>query len=410
MAKKLIVIASEWPEPDSSAAGSRMMQILNIFLSQNYSILYLATAHRSDYMFDLESIALKTKQIQLNDDSFDDFIIQENPSIVLFDRFTAEEQFGWRVTEQCPNCLKILDTEDLHFLRKARHESIKKFGNLEQVNLYSDTAKREIASILRCDLSLVISTVEINLLQTKFKINPDILFYLPFLYDQITDDDVSKLPSFEDRKDFVFIGNFFHEPNIDAVLQLKNEIWPLIKKIDNRLILNIFGAYMPQKITQLNTVKDGFLVHGRAENARTVIENAKILLAPLRFGAGIKGKLVEAQKLGTPSITTTIGAEAMSENDLWNGFVTNDPNDFASEAVKLYHQKENWLVAQNTGFQIFNAQYNRNKFQSVFVEKINFIQSTIIQHRQGNFLGSILNYHSMQSTKYMSKWIIEKNK
>ena len=410
MAKKLIVIASEWPEPDSSAAGSRMMQILNIFLSQNYSVLYLATAHRSDYMFDLESIALKTKQIQLNDDSFDDFIIQENPSIVLFDRFTAEEQFGWRVTEQCPNCLKILDTEDLHFLRKARHESIKKFGNLEQVNLYSDTAKREIASILRCDLSLVISTVEINLLQTKFKINPDILFYLPFLYDQITDDDVSKLPSFEDRKDFVFIGNFFHEPNIDAVLQLKNEIWPLIKKIDNRLILNIFGAYMPQKITQLNTVKDGFLVHGRAENARTVIENAKILLAPLRFGAGIKGKLVEAQKLGTPSITTTIGAEAMSENDLWNGFVTNDPNDFASEAVKLYHQKENWLVAQNTGFQIFNAQYNRKKFQSVFVEKINFIQSTIIQHRQGNFLGSILNYHSMQSTKYMSKWIIEKNK
>ena len=410
MAKKLIVIASEWPEPDSSAAGSRMMQILNIFLSQNYSVLYLATAHRSDYMFDLESIALKTKQIQLNDDSFDDFIKQENPSIVLFDRFTAEEQFGWRVTEQCPNCLKILDTEDLHFLRKARHESIKKFGNLEQVNLYSDTAKREIASILRCDLSLVISTVEINLLQTKFKINPDILFYLPFLYDQITDDDVSKLPSFEDRKDFVFIGNFFHEPNIDAVLQLKNEIWPLIKKIDNRLILNIFGAYMPQKITQLNTVKDGFLVHGRAENARTVIENAKILLAPLRFGAGIKGKLVEAQKLGTPSITTTIGAEAMSENDLWNGFVTNDPNDFASEAVKLYHQKENWLVAQNTGFQIFNAQYNRKKFQSVFVEKINFIQSTIIQHRQGNFLGSILNYHSMQSTKYMSKWIIEKNK
>ena len=410
MAKKLIVIASEWPEPDSSAAGSRMMQILNIFLSQNYSVLYLATAHRSDYMFDLESIALKTKQIQLNDDSFDDFIKQENPSIVLFDRFTAEEQFGWRVTEQCPNCLKILDTEDLHFLRKARHESIKKFGNLEQVNLYSDTAKREIASILRCDLSLVISTVEINLLQTKFKINPDILFYLPFLYDQITDDDVSKLPSFEDRKDFVFIGNFFHEPNIDGVLQLKNEIWPLIKKIDNRLILNIFGAYMPQKITQLNTVKDGFLVHGRAENARTVIENAKILLAPLRFGAGIKGKLVEAQKLGTPSITTTIGAEAMSENDLWNGFVTNDPNDFASEAVKLYHQKENWLVAQNTGFQIFNAQYNRKKFQSVFVEKINFIQSTIIQHRQGNFLGSILNYHSMQSTKYMSKWIIEKNK
>ena len=166
--KKLLVVGSEWPEPNSSAAGSRMMQILSVFLTQDYLIVYAATAHISEFMFDLKAIAIETVQISVNDDKFDDFLKQQQPSVVLFDRFIAEEQFGWRVTENCPFCIKILDTEDLHFLRKARQQSIKKYANLDHVNLFSDVAKREIASILRCDLSLVISSFEINLLQNTF--------------------------------------------------------------------------------------------------------------------------------------------------------------------------------------------------------------------------------------------------
>ena len=88
-----------------------------------------------------------------------------NPEIVLFDRFMVEEQFGWRVTECCPDALKILDTEDLHCLRQARQVAVKENREFTLNDLYSDVAKREIASILRCDLTLMVSEFEINLLQ-----------------------------------------------------------------------------------------------------------------------------------------------------------------------------------------------------------------------------------------------------
>jgi glycosyltransferase involved in cell wall biosynthesis len=387
-----------------------MMQILNVFLELNYSIVYAATAHASVFMPNLAGIGIKTQQIFLNSNCFDDFIKIEKPSVVLFDRYTAEEQFGWRVGEQCPNCIKILDTEDLHFLRKARQESIKKFGNLEHINLFSEVAKREIASILRSDLSLIISSYEIDLLYQQFKINPEILCYLPFLYDKISSDHISKLPTFEARKDCAFVGNFFHEPNLDAVHQLKKHIWPLIRKLDNQLILNIYGAYMPQKIKQLNNAREGFLVHGRAENITTVLKNARLLLAPLRFGAGIKGKLIEAQQQGTPSITTPIGAEAMSDNMLWSGCIASKNDDFAQDAVNFYNQKEEWLIAQENGFKIFNSRYNRLEKELVFKDKLRFISTNLEHHRQQNFLSSILNHHLLQSTKFMSKWINEKNK
>src|SRR5690606_12663340 len=94
------------------------------------------------------------------------------------DRFVSEEQFGWRVSQECPNAVQILDTEDLHFLRSAREKAFKK---KEEINLYNETTIREIASILRCDLSLIISEFEMNLLLNEFHIAPELLYYLPFI-------------------------------------------------------------------------------------------------------------------------------------------------------------------------------------------------------------------------------------
>src|SRR5690606_4752526 len=139
-----------------------------------------STAAISEKTFNLESENISVKSILLNDASFDEFIQELNPSIVIFDRYITEEQFGWRVTENCPNALKILDTEDLHLLRKAREEAVKNGKPAVAANLFLDIAKRELASILRCDLSLIISEFEMELLQNTFKIPSDLLYYLPF--------------------------------------------------------------------------------------------------------------------------------------------------------------------------------------------------------------------------------------
>jgi len=406
----LLIIGFVWPEPNSSAAGGRMLQLIEQFQQQGFSITFASPAMDSDFMVDLASLNVDKKSITLNCSSFDTFVKELNPAMVLFDRFMIEEQFGWRVAENCPHALRILDTEDLHCLRSARQKAFKEKREFALTDvLKEDVAKREIASILRCDLSLMISEFEMDLLKTTFKIDEKLLYYLPFLLEPISETTFEKLPAFQERKDFVFIGNFLHEPNWNAVQYLKETIWPLLRKQLPEAKLNIYGAYPSQKVMQLHQPKEGFHIKGRAADANEVVQNARIVLAPLRFGAGIKGKLIEAMQCGTPSITSTIGAESMLGDLPWNGFVTDDVPEFIKFAIQLYHDEELWKTAQQNGIAILNQRYSKKRFENDFTKKIIFLQSNLAQHRFNNFFGSLLQHHTLSSTKYMSRWIEAKN-
>ena len=405
--KQLLVIGLVWPEPTSSAAGTRILQLIDLFIEQQFEITFASAAQESEFSFDLSVKGIHKKAITLNSSDFDEFVKGLNPDIVLFDRYISEEQFGWRVMENCPDTIRILDTEDLHCLRLERQNSVKKniHFNLESL-LLSEIAKREIASIYRCDLTLMISEFEMNLLRQLFKIDEALLYYLPMFYEAIGHEN---LIPFDERKDFVFIGNFIHEPNWDAVMQLKKIIWPQIKKRLPEIKLNIYGAYLSQKVLQLHNEKEGFLICGRAENAQEVIGNSRVMLAPLRFGAGQKGKLLEAMQTGTCSVTTSIGAEGISADGKWNGHIADDDTEFSLLAVELYSEKLLWEQKQYEGFEILN-QYSVARLEKQFAERISQLQANIATHRQFNFIGNLLNQHQFQSTKFMSKWIEEKNK
>lgn len=405
--KKLLIIGMVWPEPGSSAAGTRMVQLVDLFLANGYQVTFASAASKSEFSYDFSHTTVAEQEIKLNDESFNTVLKALNPDIVLFDRFMIEEQYGWRVQQECPGALRILDTEDLHFLRQARQQSTKK---QEITNLFSDIAKREIAAILRCDLSLIISEAEIKLLQEKFKIDPGLLYYLPFLEQQITADMTRKWIPFADRADFVFIGNFLHEPNWHTVQTLKTKVWPLLRKKLPEASLNIYGAYPTQKVWQLENKAERFFIRGRAANAQETIAKHKILLAPIQFGAGVKGKFIDAMLTGTPSVTTTIGAEAMKGSLAWNGFIEDDLTRFVEKAAQLYQRQSEWQSAQKQGIKIINERYAIAVFADPFIQKVNELLSGLIKHRQNNFIGQILNHHTLQSTKYMSLWIEEKNK
>ena len=406
----VLIIGYVWVEPNSSAAGSRMMQLIEQFLKNGSEIIFASPAQKGKKAIDLSSLGVKEVVIELNNASFDVFIKKINPNIVVFDRFMMEEQFGWRVAENCPKAIRILDTEDLHSLRKVRQEKIKKNQKfLIEDLLTSDIAKREIASILRCDLSLIISSFEMKLLKEVFKIDERLMLHLPFLLNPIDDTQKLNWLPFEKREHFVFIGNFFHAPNVDAVLQLK-KIWPNIRKQLPKAELLIYGAYITQQIQQLHKPKEGFVVKGFAEDAKEVVKKAKVVLAPIRFGAGIKGKLTEAMLCGTPSVTTTIGAEGMHDGLVWNGEIEDDFEFFAQKAVKLYVNEIHWKQAQDNGVKIINLIYEGIKLASVFIKTIEVLQENLGTHRQQNFLGSLLQHQTLQATKFMSKWIEEKNK
>lgn len=402
----LLIIGYVWPEPSSSAAGCRMMQLIELFTKANYFICFATPAQKSGFEFPLETIGVQTKEILLNSDSFNEFVRNLQPNIVLFDRYMMEEQFGWRVIEEVPNALRILDTEDLHFLRFARQEAYKLGVEPSLKLLQNDLAKREIAAILRCDCTLIISKAEQELLLTQFGINGNLLMYLPLLFEPNT----SQRKGYEDRQDFMFIGNFYHEPNWHAVNVLKKEIWPLIRKQLPNVNLHIYGAYTSEKVKNLHQPKDGFLVEGRAESVIEVMESAKVCLAPLYFGAGLKGKLLNAMEAGTPSITTTIGAEGIATKQEWPGAVEDQIALLAASAIHLYQDKKDWEICQTKGYTILAQSFYRSLFEPIFLQRILQLQEQLQEHREQNFIGAILQHHLLTSTKYLSKWIQEKNK
>jgi len=407
---RVLIIGKVWPESNSSAAGSRMIQLIMLFKEQDWNITFASSARESEFTDNLEVLGIKKADIKLNDVSFDSFVKELNPSFVLFDRFMTEEQFGWRVAEQCPGALRILDTEDLHCLRVGRQLALKEERQFKNNDLISDHAKREIASIYRCDLSLIISPIEMGILRDFFRVDTSLLHYLPFMLESIINEEKNKWLPYEERKHFISIGNFLHEPNWDAVRYLKEEIWSKIRYKLPDAELHIYGAYSSDKVFQLHNSNEGFKIKGRAEVVQDVMEGSRVCLAPLRFGAGIKGKLIDAMQCGTPSVTTDIGAEGMADGLEWSGSIQNDVEAFVESAVELYHDKQVWTKAQANGEAIINSIYPKKEIGKKLINRVNEMLEHLPDHRASNFVGTMLLYHSMASTKFMSKWIEEKNK
>ncbi|MCK8663469.1 glycosyltransferase family 4 protein [Pseudomonas azerbaijanoccidens] len=423
-ATKVLVIGYVWPEPRSSAASGHVMQILDVFLQQGWDVTFSSPASFGEQRADLTALGVREVPIELNNSSFDTFISELKPDIVLFDQFMMEEQFGWRVEKHCPDALRVLESCDLQSLRHARHQRLKErlkanddnndFHDLfapalrEEFEHMADTdlAKREVASFYRCDVTLLVSEVEIELLVEQFRIPRHLLHWNPLMVDL---PDRAHVP-FEARANFIHIGNFRHAPNWDAVLWLKTAIWPLIREQLPGAQLHIYGAYTPPKATALHNPAQGFHVMNWAEDALKVMSAARICLAPLRFGAGIKGKIVDAMLTGTPNVTTPVGAEAMHGEEPWPGAVTRTARDFADQAVQLHNDKALWLQAQANAQSLLASRYQQSLHGPALIQRLLDCQRDLASIRRDNFTGSMLRHHHHKSTQYMAQWIEAKNR
>lgn len=424
-ATRLLIIGYVWPEPRSSAASGHVMQLIQCFLQQGWHITFASPASEGEHRADLTSLGIDEVRIQLNDASFDVFIRELAPDVVLFDQFMIEEQFGWRVEQHCPDAVRILETSDLQSLRHTRHDLIKNhlknnpqeddfsgvfsLGHHELYSMVapSDLAQREIAALYRCDLNLMTSDVEIELLTQRFAMPPAILHWCPLMLEAVP----QSAPAYDQRQHFLTIGNFRHAPNWDAVLWMKNAVWPLIRQRLPEAQFHVYGAYTPPKATALHNAAQGFLVKNWAEDALAVMSQARVCLAPLRFGAGIKGKLIDAMLCGTPSVTTAVGAEAMGNVDgRWPGLIANSAQGLADAAVRLYQDRDLWYQAQADGLALLDARYRHARHCASLIERIRAIRDDLPRHRLGNFTGMMLRHHHLKSTKYMAQWIEAKNR
>lgn len=419
----VLVIGYVWPEPGSSAASGHVMQLLACFLEHDWQITFASAASEGEHKADLGAMGITEVAIELNSSSFDTFVGELQPDVVLFDQFLMEEQFGWRVEKHCPLAVRVLETCDLQSLRHARHQMLKDLLNSPQASdgyealfavpderlfkrmAVTDLAQREVASFYRCDLSLLVSDVEIDLLTEHFKVPAALLHWCPLMLREIRE----LAPGFDQRAHFLTIGNFRHAPNWDAVLWLKNAIWPLIRQQLPTAQLHVYGAYTPPKATALHNATQGFHVMNRADDALEVMSAARVSLAPLRFGAGIKGKVIDAMASGTPTVTTPVGAEAMHGDLPFPGAIARDAQALADEAVRLYKDQAIWEQAQRAGWPVLKARFRHEQHCATLIERINQLRDNLQAHRAANFTGAMLRHHQHKSTQYMAQWIEAKN-
>jgi O-antigen biosynthesis protein len=290
---KVLIIGYVWPELTSSAAGLRDWNLVKTFQQQQWQVLYSSQSKENQFSKQLENEGVTTVRHASNDSKFDEWIKKEQPDFVVYDRYVTEEQFGWRVKEHSPSTVQVLDTQDLHFLRKQRQVALEKGEDsldgiaMGEIELQSDTTLRELASIYRSDCTILISDFELQLLTKKFNIPSSLLHLSRLNYGPSG----AFRPLVKRTRDFCMIGNFRHAPNYDATLWLKEKIWPLIRAKLPTAEVDIYGAYPPKEMMDLTSSEEGFHVRGPVKDHMSMFKKYRINLAPLRFGAGIKGKI-----------------------------------------------------------------------------------------------------------------------
>jgi glycosyltransferase involved in cell wall biosynthesis len=414
---KVLIIGYVWPETNASAAATRDMALLEQFRSAGWEVHYASPAKPGPFSGKLEAMGIPTFSCEANDPRFDAFIRELCPDLVVFDRFVIEEQFGWRVEENAPNAIRVLDLQDLHFLRRARGAALQAGWTLDRIHEASDgmieqfggeDLLRELSSIYRSDLTLVISSFELQLLKQRYQIPSELLLLQRF---SLTPLPQGLLPSFEDRKHFVSIGNFRHPPNADAVLWLEREIWPAIRKKIPEAELHVYGAYPPREMMSLSNPANGFIVKGQAVDQYETLKRYRVLLAPLRFGAGIKGKIADAWCTETAVVSSPIGAEGMIDGDQvqWPGEIADTTRAFVDGSFDLYNNYDLWAERTQAGRLAISRFYNPGLNSRILTGALRSLQDELGERRKKNRVGAILRHSLHRSTKYFSKWIELKN-
>lgn len=399
-------IGSTWPEHRKSAAGVRARQLIDWLAGAGWDVTVSSTARETDATQDLRASGRSCERIVLNDPSFDAFLLERRPDLVVFDRFMIEEAFAWRVRQQLPEALRVLDTIDLHGLREFRRTQ---FEAGEPVDLEaipstgSETWLRELAAIHRSDLALLVSEAEVRILERAGMAASQIA-HLPLAAERLADP-----APFTKRRGFVSIGNFRHPPNVDSVAELVR-LWPALREALPEATMHLYGAFPPKAVMDEHAPDTGFHVHGQVGDAHTALAQHRVLLAPLRFGAGLKGKILDAWSTGTPVVATPVGAEGMGYDGRFGGVVAASDEAFIEAAVRLDQNEKAWQAAQRDAEFILERAFDPEAVRAAFLNQINAAVTQKIPRRESNRTGAMLWMQTLRSTEYFARYLEEKSK
>ena len=361
-AKNILVIDHHLPMPDRDSGSLRMFQILKLLHELGHRVTFLPDnlADIPPYTGELQKRGIEVlfhPYVQ----KVRDYLIAHGSdfdAVVLSRCQFARKHIG-DVRLYAPQSRIIFDTVDLHFLREEGEARLT--GDPEVEQKARETRQQEYELIDQSDETWVVSTTEHQLLQEKW---PEKSIQL---VSNIVDVPGSST-SFALRRDWLFIGGFQHPPNIDAVLFFLKEIYPLVTERLHDAKFYIIGDKVPPEIVAL--ANERIVIAGLQRDVRPFFESVKLSVAPLRFGAGVKGKINQSMAFGVPVVATSIAVEGTQLQDREEILVADEPEDFAQAMIELYESEELWNRLSECGItktrSLYSTEAAREKLKFLF--------------------------------------------
>jgi O-antigen biosynthesis protein len=336
---RVVVFDERVPSPDRDAGSLRMFLILKTLATWCHVIFVPFNRPQGiEYERALWQAGIETAYAV----DYRRLLKNRNVKAAIVSRPSMGSAYIRRIRRVNPNVRIIFDMVDTHFVRLRREYEISGTKSLlTEAERYRKLERKlaQSSDLVWCASVEDKQAMEHEATESKIEVVPTI--------HELCDSG----KSFDERHDLLFIGNLAHRPNEDAVLFFLREVYPLVRKILPNIGLDIIGDFGSDAIKAYDS--EDVRVRGYVPDVEPYLQNARVFIAPLRFGAGIKGKVGEAMAHGIPVVTTSIGAEGFGLTHGVDVMIGNDPASFAAAIQQLYSQKDLWQrVVDNSRLRI----------------------------------------------------------
>jgi O-antigen biosynthesis protein len=339
---RLLVVDAWLPTPDRDAASYQMMQLLRIFRQLSLEITFGVDAYSPKRV---ESLAmLRAEGVDVIDHRVDKPVIShlreqgDRYDLILLSRAHVARKYIDEVRRLAPRAKLIFDTTDLSFLRGVRAAKVTRNAGLMRQAL---EAKRDELYVARgSDITLVVSEAERDILTREC---PGIATGVVSLIWETH----HSVPPFAGREGILFIGAASHLPNLDGILYFCVQVRPILARQLPGINLRIIGPNPPEAVRQY--ASENCLVMGHVRDLTPLLNGSVVSIAPLRFGAGVKGKVVTSMAHGLPVVASSIAVEGIPALDGRDVLIADGPDAFADKIVTLYRNEALWSQLSRNG-------------------------------------------------------------
>lgn len=347
--RRIFVIDSITPRPDQDAGSVTVYNFLKLFVSLGYKVVFAP----DNLSFDGEyTQALQRMGVECIYAPYCTSVaqyIRDNASnlefVLLYRPYVATQYFDL-LHEVSPKARIIYHSVDLHYLREHRQAVVE--SNPLLLRRAERTRANELRLIEESDATIVVSSVEKEILEKEV---PDANVHVV----QLVLEEQATGKSFDHRRDILFIGGYLHSPNVDAVLYFVREILPGLRRHIPDLRLFALGSNPPAKIRALAC--DYIEVPGMQRDISSYFNTCRLMVAPLRYGAGIKGKIGTSFSYGLPVVATSIAIEGMDLQHEENVLVADGEKDFIAGTMRVYEDKALWERLSEGGLKVLRERY-----------------------------------------------------